>query len=115
MINAEQILLSTDTQELEKVLVPEWDGHVFVRIMSGSERDRWELSQMDLIKSPGAVNIRAGLCIMTVCDEKGERLFDDSQAVALGKKSAVALDRIFDVARRVNKLTDGDIEELEKN
>lgn len=115
MLTAEQILKATDFGEPKKVNVPEWGGEVFVKQMNGVERDRWELIASKAVENPGKANIRATLCVMTLCTEKGKRLFSDGQIAALGQKSAIALDRVFEVAKDFNKLTDDDIEELEKN
>ncbi|MCP5017110.1 MAG: hypothetical protein GY938_17840 [Ketobacter sp.] len=115
MLTAEQILKADDRAELVKVDVPEWGGSVNVCVMSGSCRDRWELATAGAVDRPGTANIRASLCAYTTCDEKGKRLFSDGQIAALGEKSSAALDRVFSVARKLNKISDDDIEELEKN
>ncbi len=115
MLSAEQILKSDDTPAVEKVDVPEWDGYVFVKVMSGASRDRWELSTSRALEKPGTANVRASLCVATVCDENGNRLFTDNQVANLGEKSSAALDRVYAVAQRLNKLSSSDIEELEKN
>jgi len=115
MLTAEQILKCDDLGEREKVNVPEWGGDVYVRKMNGMERDRWELMSAKAIDKPSQANIRASLCAMTICDDKGKRLFTDNQIANLGSKSSIALNRVFDVSRELNKLSDDDIEELEKN
>ena len=115
MLTAEKILKAQDLSELEKVDVPEWGDFVYVRKMNGMERDRWELMTAKAVEKPMSANIRASLCVMTICDEKGKRLFTDNNMNALGAKSASALDRIFSVSKDLNKLNDDDIEELEKN
>lgn len=115
MLSAEQILKAVDLSELREVNIPEWGGFVYIRKMNGMERDRWELKTSNAVEKPMQANIRASLCAMTVCDDKGKRLFTDNQIDALGKKSAIALDRCFAAAKELNKLNDNDIEELEKN
>ncbi len=115
MLTAEQILKSSDLGETEKVDVPEWGGHVYVRVMTGAERDRWEMTATKLVQQADGVNIRALFCSVVMCDENGNRLFNDSQASELGGKSAIALTRVFDKARKLNRVTDEDLEELEKN
>ena len=55
------------------------------------------------------------LCAATICDDQGVRMFTNKQVGDLSKKSGHALDRVFTVAQRVNKITDDEIEELEKN
>ena len=113
MLNAETILAAADLPR-EMVTVPEWGGMVYVRTMTGGERDAWELSLTDGEKR-NLSNVRARLAVLVMVDEFGARLFRDDQADALGEKSAAALDRIFDVAIRLNKLSQQDVEDLEKN
>lgn len=111
-------ILSVEDMPKESVDVPEWGGMVYVRSMSASERDAFEQSVS--LGSNGSIarnlnNIRARLAVLCLCDESGARMFEDSEAETLGRKSAAALDRIFEVARRLNALTDSDVEELRKN
>jgi hypothetical protein len=115
MLTAEQILKANDLGKLEAVNVPEWGGQVFVKIMDGASRDRWELLTSKALSSPNTANVRASLVVACACDETGKRIFTDNQTASIGLKSSIALDRIYEVAKRINKLEDGDIEELEGN
>lgn len=113
MLSKEQILAADDLKH-EVVHVPEWGGDVHIRVMTGTERDRFEASvgvggQMNL------ANIRARLLSLVVCDESGKRLFADADVEALGAKSGAALDRLFAAAQRLNGLSKQDIEELQGN
>ncbi len=118
-LTREQILAQNDLKS-ETVSVPEWgDGaQVIVRTMSGTERDAYEIS---IIQSNGKdfeanrENARAKLLVQTIADETGNRLFTDEDVTELGKKSAAALDRIYTVSSRLNKLSKTDVEELAKN
>ena len=110
-------IFAVNDRPLVLVKVPEWDGEVYVKTMSGIERDTFESDYLDA-KEKGRVrvNIRATLVAMVTCDENGKKLFSASEAQKLGEeKSGAALDRIFDVAQGVNKISDKDIKELEKN
>jgi hypothetical protein len=112
-----QILAATDLKT-EPVQVPEWGGSVIVRTMTAAERDTFEGG---LVKGDGKnkktdfTNFRAKLVALTVVDEAGERLFADEEAAQLGKKSAAAMQRVFEVAQRLNGLTQADVDELAKN
>jgi hypothetical protein len=105
-------ILGADDLPKEKVEVPEWGGEVYVRTMTGAERDAFE-KQWAGGKVPD--NVRAGLVAKTVVDESGTRLFKDSDVTNLGAKSALVLDRLFDVAQKLNGLSKRDVEVLEKN
>jgi hypothetical protein len=105
------ILAITPSLPREEVQVPEWGGTVFVKTMSGTERDRFET----LLVENKRRNFRGTLAALTVCDEAGKRLFAESDAQALSEHAASALERIATVAIKLNKFTDNDVRELEKN
>lgn len=114
-LTRDQILTADDLQRQE-VDVPEWGGSVYVRAMTGLERDRFETSLTNgQDKGVNLQNIRARLVSLCAIDEEGARLFSDDDAKVLGQKSAKALDRVFDVAQRLNGLRDQDVEELAEN
>ena len=117
LLNKKAILEVKDI-EIEQVDVPEWGGHVFVKGMTGLERDTFEASivqQRGKDARVNMVNIRAKLAAQTICDEEGLRLFNDKDVKALGKKSANALQRVFDVAQRLSGITEDDVDELAEN
>jgi len=119
LTSAEQ-LFAIDDHQYEWVDVPEWKMRVRVRGMTGSERDAWEGSMADARK-PGAlaanwsVNQRAKMVARCVVNEHGERIFNSGMVARLGEMSAVGLDRVFDVARRLSGLTPEDLDELRGN
>lgn len=120
ILSREDILAVQDlvTEEVE---VPEWGGSVFIRTMTGAERSTWETQITGgQLGSGGDIKVdisdlREHLLVRVIVDEKGERMFTDKEIKVLGGKSAAALDRLFEVAQRLNRLSDRDMEELEKN
>lgn len=113
MLTRDQIFAASDLTS-EVVNVPEWGGEVFVRALTGDERDKFEYAMTEDRKK-GKVNIRAALAARAICDASGARLFTDADIPALGGKSSAGLDRIFTVAARLSGITSSDVEELEKN
>lgn len=115
VLSRDAILYAVDIKT-EDVAVPEWGGTVRVKAMTGAERDAYESSvvqmRSDGTKAVNLENLRGRLVALTCVDENGERLFTDADAIALGSKSAAALERVFDVARKLSGLTDNDVEEL---
>lgn len=102
----------------EVVPVPEWGGEVLVRGLTASERDAFEGSIVELRGKERRIHledIRAKLASLTMVDEQGKRLFSDGEVAALGKKSAQAVQRVFDVAQRLSGISGSDVEELAKN
>jgi hypothetical protein len=116
-LTRDQILEAKDIAT-ETVAVPEWGGEVQVRGMSGLERDQYEASLMQMRgNNPqwNFANARARLVARTAIDENGQRLFTDDDVRLLAKKSAVALQRVYDVATRLSGLSPQDMEDLTKN
>lgn len=118
MILDRAAILAAQDRKTEVVNVPEWGGgDVIVKAMSSAERDSWEswcTEQRERWGKYAVPNIRASLVVRSLVDEKGERVFGDSEVELLGEKSGAALDRIFAVAGRLSKITEKDVEELKK-
>ena len=111
-------ILQAQDLPTERVSVPEWSGECLVRALTGAERDAFEQSiveQRGKSTRMNLSNLRAKLVALTVVDEEGNRIFSDSDAKLLGKKSALALNRVFEVAQKLSGLTSEDVEELTKN
>ena len=107
---------------LEPVSLPEWnipDGTCFVRTMSGTERDAWEMDQLTRREEGGMAsaleNVRARLACVCLCDSKGAQILRVDDAAAMGAKAAKPLARIFEKASALNGLSAEDVEELAKN
>lgn len=109
-----QILGAADRPSVT-VSVPEWGGEVIVTTMSGVARDAWEQSLVGDDKKINVENMRGRLLAFSAVDEAGNRLFTDEDAIALGQKSAKALERCVKVIQRLNGLTDRDLEDAKKN
>lgn len=106
---------AADDLPREAVTVPEWDVTVWVRSMTGTERDRWEADMLQLGEGRALENIRARLVLLTAVDANGVRLFGDDDAEWLGGKGAAALDRLFAAASKLNRLGKRDLEALAGN
>jgi len=113
ILNREAILGALDLKK-ELVKVPEWGGEVYISMMTGEARDAWE---QGLVGGKGANldNIRARLVSFTAVDDAGKRIFTNEDAIALGQKSATALERCVKVAQKLNRLTEEELDNLVKN
>ena len=111
-------IFAADDITTRRVEVPEWNGHVFVRAMTGTARDAWEDEAYQDDGDKVIVlrqNARARLLAGTLCDEQGNLLFGPADIDALGAKSIIPLDRLFEIAMGMNALRQGDVDDLEKN
>ncbi len=110
-------LLAADDRELRRVDVPEWGGALFIRTLTGKERDDYTFFVQSKERG-GRVDsrgLRARLLCVTLCDAEGKALLSLTDAEALLTKSARPIERLFDVALALNGLSDESIEDLEKN
>ena len=118
MLSKEQILAVSDLKT-EEVSVPEWGGSVVVRMMTGADRDSFESSMVtvnaDGTRSPNMVNMRAKLVALTMVGEDGNLLFSVDEIGHLAGKSAAALERVFNVAQRLNGMGVGSVDDAAKN
>ena len=113
-------ILTSDDLPTETVAVPEWGGDVLVRTMPGIERDDFEA---ELVKRPknadgtlrDMTGLKALLLSRTIVCEDGTLMFDVEDIDALNAKSSAALNRVADVAQRLNGLTQSDVTELAGN
>lgn len=114
MLTKDQILNADDIQT--KVIdVPEWGGEVTIKSMSGFYRDRFENSLVGKNGGANMQNVRAKLVAASIVDDKGDVMFSEKDITKLGSKSGDALDRVFAVAKSINKITDDEVKELAKN
>ena len=101
-------ILAADDVRKEKIAVPEWKGDVFLRVLTGTDRDRFEESYADQkMKS-----FRIRFLLLALCDEDGERLFSDDEADILGKKSSVVINRLFEAGWKLNAFTQEAVDAL---
>lgn len=109
-------ILGADDLGREQVDVPEWGGHLWVRTLSGEERESFETSMMTIDKKGKRElrirNMRSGLVARAACTEDGVRIFTDDDIRALSGKSAAALERVYVVAARLSGLSPEDEEKL---
>lgn len=115
LLSREQILEAKD-MKTEDVPVPEWGGEVRIRMLSGTERDRFEASMVEMKKDGSqkrnVENVRARLVALCIVNEAGEVMFNRADIVMLGNKSAAALQRVFNACNELNAVTEEDVEDL---
>lgn len=119
ILSREDILARRGQVRRELVPVPGWGGAVYVKALTGTERDKFEDS-LAVLKKDGSrdlnlVNFRAKLVARTVVDERGERLFTPGDVAALGDLDAADLQEVFNVAQRLAGMSKADVEELAGN
>lgn len=114
-LSREAILGAVDLKTVP-VQVPEWGGTVYVRSLSGREREQIEYRQVEDRQSKDPKrNFRGLILAFCLSDAAGKPLFTAADAEMLGAKAAKAVERVFEAALKLNGFGAGDVEELEKN
>lgn len=117
-LTKDQILNANDVEE-RIVDVTEWGGKVLVRGLTGVQRDAFEKSCIEgkgKNREVNVINARAKLVAMAIVDPKTkEPMFTQKDVEALGKKSAKAINRVYEVATELSGIGEEEIEELTKN
>lgn len=108
-LSKSQILGLNDIKTKE-VEVPEWSGSVFVRMLSGFDRDAIGEALDDNGRDK---HFTTRFVSLVLCDESGEPMFkDEADVKALGKKSNAALLRVFNAGWKLNRLDPESVGEL---
>lgn len=106
--------------EVQQVAVPEWGDFVYVRTLTAGDREKYESFMSGLKDKSGKLNlgtVRARLAALSLCDENGTRIYDDSQASIdeLNGKAGSVIERIFDAARKHNNMAGDELEAIEQD
>lgn len=115
LLSANQILEAEDMRTVD-VPCPEWEGTVRVRGLTGAERDSYE-EGLTKETSKGTLrlrlaNARAKLVVLAAVGPDGRPMFTEDHIQQLGRKSAKALDRVYDAAATLSGISDKDLKEL---
>jgi hypothetical protein len=110
-------ILAANDLPTKDIDVPEWGGTVRIRSMTATDRDAFEVAQLEAQREGRAApdNIRARYVAACIVGEDGQPLFDESEVTKLGNKSAMALDRVFSAITGMNSIDAGAVEEAAKN
>lgn len=106
----------------EPVDVPEWGEKLYVGIMSGDQRDAFE-SRMEELRRSRSNNkqrvdlrhMKATLVVFCVFDADGSLVFVLDDVERLNQGNAIAIQRLYRVAARLNKVWEQDLEDLVGN
>lgn len=109
-------VLTTLSAELprESVHVPEWGETVLVRVMTGAERDAFEMHVFNA-RRRGLEQTRAAMVAFSVCDADGVLVFKPEDIPRLAAGSSLPLTRIADVVQRLSGLDEKAVEDAAKN
>lgn len=102
-------ILAADDRKPHPVDVPEWGGRVYVRGMSGVQREELEREGLEY-------GLASRIVAFGLCGENGEEMgWTAKQVHELGSKSAGVLLRLASKVQQLSGMSAADVEELEKN
>lgn len=106
---------------IEAVEVPEWGVTVYIKEMSGSERDSYQASLIEQGKSfkdgqrLNMTDVTSKLLVRVLCDADGNRIYTNNEFTVLGRQPASVLNRLAEKAREISAMTEKDVDELTGN
>ena len=107
-LSKSQILAANDLKLAELDMSTEWGGVVYVRTLTGSERDTFE----EAYSENKMKAFRCRFLVLCLCDDKGARLFENTDIDLLGSKSSTSINKAFEFAWRHNAFTTEAVEAL---
>jgi hypothetical protein len=113
-LTKEQIL-QADDRPTETVNVPEWGGEVIIKTMSGAERSGYDEGNRQIRGDSYVLdlkNLPAKLLSRCLVGDDGEPLFTIAE---LNQKSSKVLNRLFEVATKMNGLSPDSADEAGKD
>lgn len=123
MLTREDILKRAEIINIKEVTINDQGDVVYVKEMSGADRDAFEQLLVKQIGTGTDVkfqnafdNFRGKLCVLTVCDEKGKLLFKPSEYLLFSQSlKAPEIDKIVKASQELNKISEEKLGESVKN
>lgn len=97
--------------KMQEVNTPEWGGSVYIRELPGTEL----AALMDRPDEESDIAYTYRIATSCICDEDGQRLFEDGEHKALMAKGIAPLQRCIEAALDLNGMTDDSQEALAGN
>jgi len=112
-------ILEFKNLEIVAVSLPEMGKGKVINIIAwnGRQRDRWEQQLQDNQKGKkiSLRGIKALACCLSICNDKGEMLFNENDSAELNKISAKIINKLWDKICEINGIGESEVEELQGN
>lgn len=101
-------LLGANDIKVEPIEIPAWGGTYYLRVISGKARESFE----EAYSQEKMKNFRLRFLVLTLCDQEGKPILSDADMDALGERSSVEINRVFDAAWKLNAFTQEAVDAL---
>ncbi len=113
-------ILNCRQAERVRLSVPTWGGDVWIRELSGEERDAWEAGWLEYRKNVNGdaedvSNYSSYLLTHTLVDAEGKLLFGENDVPLLGQTRGRVLEAVAREAMRINGIGVASSEDILKN
>jgi hypothetical protein len=111
-----QDILTIEDRKIARVYVEEWDGWIYIRVLSAKERSEIEdlFAKMSNSKMESG-KFRKELLKRTWVDKSGDMVIaDEAVATHMMNKSATAIEAIFEASCEINAFRKKDVDTLKK-
>jgi hypothetical protein len=111
-MNLRDTILNIDDRSTQLVNVPEWGVDIYIRSLSGTDREQF-IERSNGLDSE--VDKNSLLLTTIICDENNKQLFTEADVPALSGKDSGVLDRLVRLALEINGLGSDSLEDAVKN
>ena len=108
-------ILTSDDRPCELYHFPDWGGWLYMRGMTGTQRDEIEQSITATGDKQDITGARARVASRCIVNEDGTPMFTEKDVVALGEKSALCLALAFRIGSKLSGMSDDAMKEIEGN
>lgn len=108
-------ILAIQDMNIRRVWVPAWNQNIYLRTPTALEKGRFEATVTGDGEKRDIRTLKLRLCIMTICDGNGARLFTNADIEKLGEKSSQAIETIATEALKMIQITEDELENAAKN
>ena len=110
-------------QDQERIAVQAWGETVYVRGLSSTELDEYQMEAANVERMAsernghgvGLRNHRARLVALTAVDADGKAIFFSGDEILLGRRSAKEVNKLYEVACRLSGLSEEERKDAAKN
>jgi len=123
LTKASQIEAVVD-RRVEEIFVEEWKMTVRLRSLSSLQREKWEeyvrqktagITDLKKAKELDLTGVKVRLLQVCIVDEDNKLVFEEEDIEMLDDKSSEVIERLFDVACKMNRIGVDEVKDVEKN
>lgn len=109
-------ILDKKDYTIEPIEVPEWGENLFIKSVTGEQREEIEVKSQGLRRDPEKYKgLKARCVIYGLCNVDGENIFVDAHLEKLAKKDGRILDEVSQTILKLSGMTEEEVKDIAGN